>query len=106
MKKIIVGIDFSDCSINALEYAMAIAKKANSELILLWIENNNGSNKLRISKSEADKKLSELTKKYQQQLPESTIEYKIRKGIIFKEIKKEINVIKAAPFKPNKGTTR
>lgn len=97
MKKIIVGIDFSDCSINALEHAMAIAKKANSELILLWIENTNGStNELRISKSEADKKLSELTKKYQQQLLVSKIEYKIRKGTIYKEIGKEAKENKAS----------
>lgn len=96
MKKIIVGIDFSDCSIKALEYAMAIAKKANSELILLWIENKNGSDGLRISKSEADKKLSELTKKYQLQLPESKIEYNIRKGVIYKEIEKEAKESKAS----------
>ncbi len=93
MKKIIVGIDFSDCSINALEYAMAIAKKANSELILLWIERSNGS---AISKSEAEKMLSELTKKYQQLLPESKIEYNIRSGVIHKQIGAEAKASKAS----------
>ena len=97
MKKIIVGIDFSECSINALEHAMAIAKKANSEIILLWIENSNGSAKeLRLGKSEAIKKLIELTEKYQKELPKSKIEYKIRSGVIFKEIGKEVKESKAS----------
>lgn len=34
-RKILVPIDFSDCSINATRYAVALAKKMNSHLILL-----------------------------------------------------------------------
>ncbi|MBI9036985.1 MAG: universal stress protein [Bacteroidales bacterium] len=97
MEKIIVGIDFSECSINALEHAMAIAKNANSVIILLWIENTNGSTKeLRMSKSEAIKKLADLTEKYQKELLKSKIEYKIRSGVIFREIGKEAKESKAS----------
>ena len=35
-KDIVVGIDFSDCSINALEHAITIANKAHSDLTMVW----------------------------------------------------------------------
>ncbi|MBZ0241775.1 MAG: universal stress protein, partial [Bacteroidales bacterium] len=36
-KTILVGIDFSDCSRNALEHALSIAEKAGANLMLIWI---------------------------------------------------------------------
>ena len=41
MKTIISAIDFSDCSINALEHAISIAKKSKSNLLMLWVNNPN-----------------------------------------------------------------
>ena len=36
-KTIVVGIDFSDCSINALEHAITIAQKARSGISMVWV---------------------------------------------------------------------
>ena len=37
LKKILVPIDFSDCSLGALEYALALAKKIGAEIMLLHV---------------------------------------------------------------------
>lgn len=37
MKKIIVPIDFSDCSLNAVRYATSFAKLINAELMVLYV---------------------------------------------------------------------
>ena len=37
MKKILVAIDFLDCSINALAHAVSIAAKANADLEMVWV---------------------------------------------------------------------
>lgn len=38
MKKVILtGIDFSDCSINALEHAISIANKADADVCMVWV---------------------------------------------------------------------
>ncbi len=36
-KTILVGIDFSDCSLNALEHALSIAQKSEANLMLIWV---------------------------------------------------------------------
>ena len=36
MRPIVVGIDFSDCSVNALEHAISIAQKAQLDIVLVW----------------------------------------------------------------------
>jgi nucleotide-binding universal stress UspA family protein len=36
-KEIIVAVDFSDCSINALEHAITIAQRAKSDIKMVWV---------------------------------------------------------------------
>lgn len=38
MKKILVGMDFSQGALNALDYAIEVAKNTQSEITLVWIE--------------------------------------------------------------------
>ena len=38
MSKIIVAIDFSDCSINAFLHALSIAQHCASDMILIWVQ--------------------------------------------------------------------
>ena len=92
MKTIIAAIDFSDCSINALEHALSIAKKSNSNLLMLWVNNPN-TTKTILSSDLSDDLLEEvehqflrLITKYRDELPDSKIDFMIREGKVYKEI--------------------
>ena len=92
MKTIISAIDFSDCSINALEHALSIAKKSKSNLLMLWVNNPN-TTKTILSSDLSDDLLEEvehqflrLITKYRDELPESKIDFIIREGKVYKEI--------------------
>ena len=57
-KTIIVGVDFSDCSINALEHALTIANAVSSNLRMVWV------NKAKQEKSMADIFTRQATRKH------------------------------------------
>jgi nucleotide-binding universal stress UspA family protein len=91
MRPIIVGIDFSDCSVNALEHAVSIAQKAQLDIVLLWIKKpdeaepaflRSGKNEL----SRVEEQLMKMVEKYQPMLPDSTVSYHIRIGKVAKEV--------------------
>jgi len=91
MNRILVGIDFSDCSINAYEHALTIADKSKSEIRLVWV-----------SKPEAIKecfdtvpdnlfeainnKFVELIEKYRAGVQIPNIDFVIKEGKIYREI--------------------
>ncbi|MCK9617959.1 MAG: universal stress protein [Lentimicrobiaceae bacterium] len=92
MKDIIVAIDFSDCSINALEHAISIANKTHLNINMVWVNNPNVT-KIEIFSGKSDELISEvqkqfglLIKKYKSQLGKSTIDFKIREGKVYREI--------------------
>lgn len=92
MKTIISAIDFSDCSINALEHALSIARKSKSNLLMLWVNNPN-TTKTILSSDLSDDLLEEvehqflrLISKYRDELPDSKIDFMIREGKVYKEI--------------------
>lgn len=92
MKTIISAIDFSDCSINALEHAVSIARNSKSNLLLLWI-NNPYTTKTILSSDmsddlveEVEHQFTKLINKYSPQLPDSKIDYLIREGKVYKEV--------------------
>ena len=39
MKQIIVAIDFSRCSLHALEYAINLANRIKSNILMVWVDN-------------------------------------------------------------------
>jgi nucleotide-binding universal stress UspA family protein len=91
MKKILVAIDFSDCSINALEHAISIADKAESDILMVWVNKPAGSSDVFTEgpatlTSMVEDKFKELVNKYKSRLRNSSFEYMIRKGKIYKEI--------------------
>jgi nucleotide-binding universal stress UspA family protein len=94
MSKIIVAIDFSECSINAFLHALSIAQHCGNDLILIWVEKPS-SEKDKFEKlagnpvSEVKKQFEELIRKYQPELKDNTITYKLRTGTVYKEITKE-----------------
>lgn len=89
-KVILVGIDFSDCSINALEHAITIARKAKAGIAMVWINHLDYSKEIftvepRNLEKEVNERFEEIVKKYKYHLNGEKIEYYIRKGKIYKE---------------------
>lgn len=100
MNKIISAIDFSDCSINAFLHALSIAQACKCNLILVWVAKPETQKDQFIdapgdASSEAKKKLEEMVEKYQPELPEGKISYKVRVGKVYKEIAAEAKAQKA-----------
>jgi len=90
-KTILVGIDFSDCSINALEHAITIAHNAKAGIRMVWINHLDYSKEIfsvepdNITK-EVTNRFKELVKTYRYHIGDQTMTYEIRKGKVYKEI--------------------
>jgi len=94
MNKIIVAIDFSECSVNALLHAYTIAEHTEGELILLWVEKGASEKEKYVDKDDNQSKevrgaFEDLGKKYQPQHPAVKTSWKIRKGKIYREVTDE-----------------
>jgi nucleotide-binding universal stress UspA family protein len=100
MSKIIVAIDFSDCSINAFLHALSIAQKCKSDMILVWVQKSASQKDKYIDQNNdptRDVKMAfdDLIAKYQPELPGNTISYKVRIGKIYKEVTQEAKTSRA-----------
>ncbi|HNS18390.1 MAG TPA: universal stress protein [Bacteroidales bacterium] len=92
-KVIIVAVDFSDCSINALEHALSIARKSDSDLKMVWVNKAYQERSVALKDPEAAivdarQTFEEMIRQYQPQLPNGTISYVIRDGKVYREIVK------------------
>ncbi len=92
-KVILVGIDFSDCSINALEHAIIIARHAKAGIELVWVNHLDYSKEIfsvepQNIEKEVISRFDAIIKKYRHHIHEEKIEFSIRKGKVYKEIKK------------------
>lgn len=96
MKNIIVGIDFSDGSLNAMQHAISVAYKFKSHLTLLFVVSPDAN--ILIDGDEANKanivslvgnKLAKIVEECKIALPENKISSKIRIGKASKEINAE-----------------
>lgn len=79
MRTIISAVDFSDCSINALEHAVNIARHSKANLLMLWV-NNPYTTKTILSSDlsddlveEVEHQFTRLINKYSPQLPDSKL---------------------------------
>lgn len=92
MANIIAAIDFTDCSLNALEHAVSLANRGTLDVHMIWVNNPSVTKTTIYSDSSADlideirKQFSKLVEKYSPQLPDSTIDFVIREGKIYREI--------------------
>lgn len=91
MKKIIVAIDFLDCSVNALAHAVTIGSKAGADLEMVWV--NMPDNSKDIFKcdpdallAEVEKRFGELIEDFAPEMGEGKMTYQIRDGKVYKEI--------------------
>ena len=92
MANIIAAIDFSDCSINALEHAVSIASHGTLDVHMIWVNNPSVTKKTIYSDSSSDlideirNQFGKLVEKYSPELPDSTIDFVIREGKTYREI--------------------
>ncbi len=100
MKKILVAIDFSECSINALEHALTLADKAGADIRMVWASKPESLKEVfevipENVEEAVGNKFKELVDKYKAGLDKNKIDYKIRKGKIYKEVVNEAEEWKA-----------
>ena len=90
-KKIVVGIDFSDCSINAFEHAITIAQKAKAGIVMVWVNHLDYSKEIfsvepKQLNKEVEDRFKEMIGKYEKKLWGKKLEFEIRKGKVYKEV--------------------
>jgi nucleotide-binding universal stress UspA family protein len=90
-KSIVVGIDFSDCSINALEHAITIAQKSKSNLTMVWANHLDYSKEIfsvepKQLETEVKGRFNLLIDKYKNNMAGLKLDYVLRKGKVYKEI--------------------
>lgn len=90
-KKIVVGIDFSDCSINAFEHAITVAQKAKSGIVMVWVNHLDYSKEVFSTEpkqivNEVKNRFDALVETYGKKLWGFPLEYRIRKGKVYKEV--------------------
>jgi len=100
MTKIIVAIDFSDCSINAFLHALSIAQRCKTDMELVWVATPKPQKDQLLVEAadpsiEAKRRLEELVTAYTPELPDGKLTYKIRTGKVYKEVAQEAKDIKA-----------
>jgi len=100
MKKILVAIDFLDCSINALAHAVAIAAKAKADIEMVWV--NMPDHSKDIFKCDPERLLIEVEKRFKELIEDFSPEmeggemtYQIRDGKVYKEIVAAANEVNA-----------
>jgi nucleotide-binding universal stress UspA family protein len=91
-KTILVGIDFSDCSINALKHAISIARKSKAGIAMVWVNHLDYSKEIFSGEPQNIEKdvisrFEKLIKEYKFHVHDGNINYYIRKGKVYKEIK-------------------
>jgi nucleotide-binding universal stress UspA family protein len=92
MQPIIVAVDFSNTSIHALEYAIPLANRLKSDIIMVWVDKiaaTEGiySDASSENRNEAKKRFEELTRQYKKLVSKDIkLEYKLRKGKIYHEL--------------------
>jgi len=90
MKKILVGMDFSQGALNALEYSIEVAKNTQAEIILVWIEPNTNDKVLPGEKNEirydAKLELQKIIDEHKEKHEGLKIQFKQKRGRVFLEI--------------------
>ncbi|MCF8296532.1 MAG: universal stress protein [Saprospiraceae bacterium] len=92
MKKvIIVGIDFSKGSEQALEYAIMIANHVTSNILMVWVGKGKISSSIYLPQAsdarlEVKMRFEEIMEKYRDVMTGGKLMFKLRNGKVYKEI--------------------
>lgn len=90
-KTILVGIDFSDCSINALKHAITIADKAAADIVMIWVNRpENGKEIYKIDQEnivgEVIARFKKLVDTHKYLLPKNSVSFLVKAGKVYQEI--------------------
>ena len=92
MQPIVVAIDFSNTSIHCIDYAIPIANKVKSDIILIWVDKLSVQESVypdtsNQNRNEAKKRFEDLVRQYGKKMGKGLkIEYKLRKGKVYHEV--------------------
>lgn len=92
MQPIVVAVDFSTSSIHAIEYAIPLANKLKSDIILVWVDKFSSNESLypdtsSQNRNEAKKRFEEIILQFGKKMGKGLkMEYKLRKGKVFHEV--------------------
>ncbi len=91
MKRIVVAVDFSSGSLHALKYAISIANKVKSNILMIWVDKTSTpesiySEHVKSYRGEVIKRFTEIIETYQPAFTGGKLDYKLRKGKIYQEI--------------------
>ncbi len=91
MKKLLVAVDFSQGSIHALKYAIILANRIKADVTMLWVDDQIGELNLykgsRVNYRKEDREsFEELLTDHKGQLTEGKLDYKLRRGKVYKEV--------------------
>ncbi|MFO7614220.1 MAG: universal stress protein [Bacteroidales bacterium] len=94
MKKILVAVDFSTCSINALEHAISIANKAEADVEMMFVIKPESTRDMFTEGPQTlldmvKDKFDELVEKYKPLMGKRKLLYLIKEGKIYREIVRE-----------------
>jgi len=90
MKKILVAIDFSEGSINALKHALVIAKKNDSDVIMVWVDPDtfkflDDSDSVS-GESQTHLAFEQLCQEYKTKMGRGELRYIVKQGQIYEQI--------------------
>lgn len=90
MGDILVGIDFSKGSLNALKFAVNIANDLDTSVMMLWVDKPHNPDNIFDDSSnyreEVHNRFAELIEEFADRIPKDRLRYKIRSGKIYDEI--------------------
>ncbi len=93
MKSILVAVDFSNCSVNALLYAAQIAFKADARVEMIWV-NNPEKTRVSVDNDSSNELIDEVIIQFKRLTDELhakfiglKVDYVIRQGKVYKEVK-------------------
>lgn len=90
MNEILVGIDFSKGSLNALKYAVNMANSLDASVMMLWVDKPHSPDNVFDDsanyRDEVHNRFAELIKEYSSRISIEKLQYKIRSGKVYDEI--------------------
>lgn len=92
MEPIVIAVDFSNTSIHCIEYAIPIANKMKTDIVMVWVDKITAQESLypdtsTQNRNEAKKRFDELVGIYSKKLGKGLkIDYKLRKGKVYHEV--------------------
>ncbi len=102
MNPIIVAVDFSNTSIHAVEYAIPLANRFKSDLLMVWVDKISSAESLypdtsNENRMEARKRFEEMIRQYHKRLSKDvTMDFKLRKGKIYHEVENLARTVDAS----------